>query len=46
VASFTGRSRVDERLADAHNNLAFALRMQGRQNFASSREHYNRAIEL
>lgn len=36
----------DERLAEAHNNLAFALRMQGRQNFESSLEHYNRAIEL
>ena len=37
---------LDERLAEAHNNLAFALRMQGRHNFAASLEHYNRAIEL
>lgn len=37
---------LDERLAEAHNNLAFALRMQGHQNFASSLQHYNRAIEL
>lgn len=37
---------LDERLAEAHNNLAFALRMKGRHNFAPSLEHYNRAIEL
>jgi len=36
----------DEGLAEAHNNLAFALRMQGRHNFAASLSHYNRAIEL
>ncbi len=36
----------DERLAEAHNNLAYTLRMQGRQNFAASLAHYNRAIEL
>ena len=34
------------RYVEAHNNLAYALRMQGRHNFASSLEHYNRAIEL
>jgi len=43
---FEAALALDERLAEAHNNLAFALRMQGRQNFASSLEHYNRAIEL
>ena len=43
---FEAALAVDERLAEAHNNLAFALRMQGRQNFASSLGHYNRAIEL
>lgn len=37
---------IDEGLAEAHNNLAFALRMQGRQNFAASLAHYDRAIEL
>ena len=37
---------IDEGLAEAHNNLAFALRMQGRHNFAASLAHYNRAIEL
>lgn len=43
---FEAALAIDERLAEAHNNLAFALRMQGRQNFASSLEHYDRAIEL
>jgi Flp pilus assembly protein TadD len=43
---FEAALALDERLAEAHNNLAFALRMQGRHNFASSLEHYNRAIEL
>ena len=43
---FEAALALDERLAEAHNNLAFALRMQGRQNFAASLKHYNRAIEL
>ena len=37
---------LDEQLAEAHNNLAFALRVQGRHHFAASLAHYNRAIEL
>ena len=43
---FEAALALDERLAEAHNNLAFALRMQGPHNFASSLEHYNRALEL
>jgi tetratricopeptide (TPR) repeat protein len=43
---FEAALALDEQLAEAHNNLAFALRMQGRQNFAASLDHYNRAIEL
>jgi tetratricopeptide (TPR) repeat protein len=39
LASFEG-------LAEAHNNLAFSLRMQGAQNFARALKHYDRAIEL
>lgn len=35
-----------EGLAEAHNNLAFSLRMQGAQNFARALKHYDRAIEL
>jgi tetratricopeptide (TPR) repeat protein len=37
---------ADERLAEAHNNLAFSLRMQGAANFARALKHYNRALEL
>jgi tetratricopeptide (TPR) repeat protein len=43
---FEAALALDEELAEAHNNLAFALRMQGRQNFAASLAHYDRAIEL
>lgn len=43
---FEAALALDEQLAEAHNNLAFALRMQGRQNFASSLEHYDRALAL
>ena len=35
-----------EPFAEAHNNLAYVLRMQGAQNFAASLLHYNRAIAL
>lgn len=38
--------RLDERLAEAHNNLAFSLRMQGSHNFNRALAHYNRALEL
>ena len=37
---------ADEGLAEAHNNLAFSVRMQGRENFARAMQHYNRALEL
>jgi len=37
---------ANERLAEAHNNLAFSLRMQGTHNFERALKHYNRAIEL
>ena len=43
---FEAALMLDDQLAEAHNNLAYALRMQGRQNFAASLAHYNRAIEL
>lgn len=38
--------RFDERLAEAHNNLAFSLRMQGPQNADRALKHYDRAIAL
>jgi Flp pilus assembly protein TadD len=37
---------LDETLAEAHNNLAFSLRMQGTHHFARALQHYNRAVEL
>jgi tetratricopeptide (TPR) repeat protein len=37
---------ADERLAEAHNNLAFSLRVQGPGNFARALKHYDRALEL
>jgi len=37
---------ADEGLAEAHNNLAFSLRMQGRKNFARALQHYDRALAL
>lgn len=36
----------DDAFAEAHNNLAYSLRMQGAQHFDRSLRHYNRAIEL
>jgi len=38
--------RLDDRLAEAHNNLAFSLRMQGAHNFDRALKHYDRALEL
>jgi tetratricopeptide (TPR) repeat protein len=37
---------ADERLAEAHNNLAFSLRMQGAVNRERALRHYDRALEL
>jgi tetratricopeptide (TPR) repeat protein len=45
-AKFEAALAQDEKLAEAHNNLAFSLRMQGAQNFDRSLKHYNRALEL
>jgi len=36
----------NERFAEAHNNLAYALRKQGADHFDEALNHYNRAIEL
>ena len=45
-ARFEAALKIDESIAEAHNNLAFSLRMQGAHNFERSLRHYNRAIEL
>ena len=34
------------KMADAHNNLGYALRKQGQENYAEALRHYDRAIEL
>lgn len=44
--NFEKALQLDDTLAEAHNNLAYSLRMQGSQNFDRSLRHYNRAIEL
>jgi hypothetical protein len=36
----------EEQLVQAHDNLVFALRMQGRQNLGASPSHCNRTVEL
>jgi Tfp pilus assembly protein PilF len=38
--------RQDDTLAEAHNNLAYSLRMQGAHNFERALAHYDRAVEL
>jgi tetratricopeptide (TPR) repeat protein len=43
---FEAALALDDQLAEAHNNLAFALRMQGPQNFEASLAHYDRAVAL
>ena len=45
-ARFEAALALDERLAEAHNNLAFSLRMQGAHNFERALKHYDRALEL
>jgi len=45
-AKFEAALAFEERLAEAHNNLAFSLRMQGPQHAERALKHYNRAIEI
>ena len=45
-AQFEAALALDDRLAEAHNNLAFSLRMQGKHNLGPALAHYNRAIAL
>jgi tetratricopeptide (TPR) repeat protein len=37
---------LEEKLAEAHNNLAFSLRMQGSANFDRAMREYARALEI
>ncbi|HEY0865039.1 MAG TPA: tetratricopeptide repeat protein [Lacunisphaera sp.] len=43
---FEAALALNDKMAEAHNNLAYVLRKQGAANYAKSLEHYNRAIEL
>lgn len=43
---FEAALAADDTLAEAHNNLAFSLRMQGRHNFEASLAHYDKAIAI
>src|ERR1700745_497826 len=45
-AKFEQAIKANPSLAEAHNNLAFVLRKQGSQNFQTSLDHYNKAIQL
>jgi tetratricopeptide (TPR) repeat protein len=45
-ARFEAALALDERFAEAHNNLAFCLRMQSSRNYARALTHYDRAIAL
>lgn len=38
--------KANPNLAQAHNNLAYCLRKQSPENFASSLQHYNTALKL
>ena len=38
--------KVNANIAEAHNNLAYCLRKQSPENFASSLQHYNTALKL
>jgi len=37
---------INERFAEAHNNLAYTLRKQGPEYYEEALDHYNRSIEL
>lgn len=43
---FEAALAINEKMAEAHNNLAYVLRKQGRDHHAESLRHYTRAIEL
>ena len=45
-AKFEDALDKNPNMAEAHNNLGYALRKQGAANYEKSLSHYNRAIEL
>jgi len=44
--NFEAALALNEKFPEAHNNLAYTLRMQSLDNADASLEHYNRALEL
>jgi tetratricopeptide (TPR) repeat protein len=45
-AKFEAALAKNPKMAEAHNNLGYALRKQGPENYQEALNHYNRAIEL
>ena len=45
-AKFEAALDKNPKMAEAHNNLGYALRKQGPQNYNEALRHYDRAIEL
>jgi tetratricopeptide (TPR) repeat protein len=43
---FEAALAANEKMAEAHNNLAYVLRKQGADHYAASLQHYDRALEL
>jgi len=43
---FEAALKKNSNMAEAHNNLGYSLRKQGRGNFERALSHYNRAIKL
>lgn len=46
VESFKKALDLKADFAEAHNNLAYSLRKQGKEHYDKALEHYNKAIEL
>ena len=44
--NFEAALKQNPDMAEAHNNLGYALRKQGASNFERALDHYNRAIEI
>ena len=45
-SKFEQSLKYDSNFAEAHNNLAYVLRKQGKMNYNKSLKHYNKAITL
>jgi len=43
---FQAALELREEFPEAHNNLAYSLRKQGKEHYAAALSHYNRALEL